>query len=161
MGVDIHMNVVLGKKIVAKSIFDGRNSEWFDNLQLNNYDNEYDYLNIRFGFSPQIPDDMKKEGSDQFYYGHHYFNVGEFLSWFQKYRPDRDAGWVTTYDKWRIENKGYVPEDVQHFLYKEDNREDMHFVEFINPYDCSGWLYKYLINNNIDREADVTYWFDC
>lgn len=161
MGMDISMYIVKDGKYVEKNIFDGRNREWFQNLQNEGWDDCYNNLDIIFGISPQAPTELNIEKMQRNgYFGFYHIKVKRFKEWFRKYRPDRDAGWVSTYDKWRIENKGYVPNDVAHFLSADDNIEDMHFVEIINPYDCSAWLYRYLIEHDIDDNADITYWFD-
>lgn len=145
MGMDIHMSVIRGGEYVKKEIFDGRNSEWFRNLQGEGWADEYDHLPTNWNLPEEVPadimDDLKSDGG---YFGFRWMTVSDFLDWFDKYRPDRDAGWVSTYDKWRIENKGYVPDDPQHYLSDEDNRDDMHFVEFEDEYDCSRWLADYL-----------------
>ena len=175
MGVDIHMYVVKKGSVLESEIFDGRNSEWFNNLQGRGFDWEYDNLSIEWGISPNAPstDEFNSEElSDRGYYGFHHISAKKFVEWFEKYRPDRQAGWVSTYDKWRIENKGYIPEDLPLYLDKEDNINDMHFIEYDNPYDCSKWLYDYLIEHygkyvspsgkmEIDPDIDITYYFDC
>ena len=98
---------------------------------------------------------------NKYYFDHRSVKVHDFLDWFTTYHPEIEAGWVTTYDRWRIFNKGYIPENPQHYLHEDDVMEDMHFVEYENPYDCSKWLYNYLIDNKVPDEADITYWFDC
>ena len=161
MGIDIHMSIVKNKEYIAEDIFDGRNSEWFGNLQKEGWENEYDELPARCGYSDQSPADyILKYTTERYYYGFFFINVKDFKDWFIKYRPDKDACWVTTYDKWRIENKGYIPENPQHYLSCEDNINDMHFVEIENIYDCSKWLYNYLIDNHISDDADIIYCFD-
>ena len=161
MGVDIHMNIVKNKEVIAKDIFDGRNSEWFNNLQGGGWNNEYDHLPAEYGFSDQTPDDIKEYYNKDWCYGFNSVNVSEFKKWFEKYHPDLSAGWISTYDKWRMENKGYIPEDLPVYLGKEDNPADMYFIEYENPYDCSRWLNDYLVENNIPDDADIIYCFDC
>lgn len=161
MGMDCYMSIVKDGKFIAKDIFDGRNTEWFNNLQDAGWSYEYHNLPIVFGHSSKAPQEWKDSyTAEKGYFGFYHFLVKYFKEWFEKYRPDRDAGWVSTYDKWRIENKGYIPDDVPHYLPEDARMEDMHFVEFANPYDCSVWLYNYLIENKIDDNADVTYCFD-
>ena len=162
MGADIHMSIVKNNRYLAKNIYNGRNSEWFDNLQGEGWKDEYNELPIKYGYSNQTPENYKeKYNENNYYYGFRYINVGDFKNWFIKYRPDKDAGWVTTYEKWKIENKRWVPDDVKHYLDKEDNIDDMHFIEFENPYDCSKWLYDYCIKHHISNKADIIYCFDC
>ena len=161
MGMDIHMNLVKDSEYLKRDIFDGRDPEWFLNLCQRGWQDEYNKLNINFGLCPQSPKEINQEELiKKGYFDFCYINVKDFKEWFVEYRPDRDAGWVTTYDKWRIENKNYIPEYIDHYLSKEDNINDMHFITITNPYDSSAWLYHYLIKNEIPDEADITYWFD-
>lgn len=162
MGMDIHMNITREGEFVARDIFDGRNREWFNNLQGDGWDDVYDELPRMYGFSDEAPAELsqryKKEDG---YFGFYHVNVADFKVWFEKYRPDKDAGWVSTYDKWRIENKGYIPEDMMHYIPEDARIEDLHFVEVVNKYDCSNWLYNYLIDHNIPGDAEIEYCFDC
>ena len=163
MGVDIHMYIVKDKEIIADNIFDGRNSEWFNNLMQRGNDDEYDYLPVKWNISPMAPDILETEYKEEDgYYGFRYMKVEDFMKWFDKYRPDKDAGWVTAYDKWAYKNKHYYVEPLHYFPSSEEiNPNDLHFIEVINYYDCSRWLYKYIKENNIPMDADITYWFDC
>ena len=164
MGVDIHMNIIKDGKIIFPDIFDGRNSEWFNNLQGKGWSYEYNHLPEYTGIPENCPekikDDFKKPMSCG-YYGFHYMTVGDFKKWYIKYRPDLKAGWASTYDKWRIEHKRYIPEcELPQYLGKEYNKEDMHFVEYIDYYECSRWLYKYLNEKDIPNDAYISYYFD-
>lgn len=161
MGMDIHIHIVKNGEYVVKNIYTGRNSDWFDNMMGNGYDDCYNYLDLIFGISPQAPKNLDaKELSKKGYFDFFYVSVKNFKNWFKQYRPDISAGWVSTYDKWRIEHKGYIPEYMAYTLTKEDILEDMHFVEVTNPYDPSAFIYSFLIENDIDDNADITYWFD-
>ena len=161
MGRDIHLSILSTEGEVLKyDIFDGRNSNWFDNMSGKGWDIEYNHLNICYGFPESTPEDFVKHYEDRSYFDRRYINVNNFCNWFEKYRPDLDAGWVSTYDKWRIEKKGYIPEEPIHYLETTDNINDMHFVEFENKYDCSKWLYNYLKDNNIPKDANIVYCFD-
>lgn len=161
MGKDIHLNIVQNGEYIKKEIFDGRNSEWFANLEGDGWDDCYDHLDTEFGLSPQAPKELNIEKMrEEGYFNFYYINVKKFKEWFQQYRPDIDAGWVSTYDKWRIENKGYIPENIFHYLSEVENPADMHFIEITNQYDCSAWLFTYLVDHKIDDNADITYWFD-
>lgn len=159
MGKDIHMHIVMDKKILEKEIFDGRSSEWFSNLSGDGWDNEYDHLPVDYHWN-DAPEELLEEYREDCYFDFRSIKVEWFKDWFKKYRPDRQAGWVTTYEKWRIEKKGYVPEDVKHYLDEDDDIRDMHFIEFENPYDCSAWLYNYLDDNKIPDDAIILYCFD-
>jgi len=161
IGKDIHMFIVNHQKeILKKEIFDGRNYEWFNQL-CGGGDERYDELPIVFGWSPFTPVSFKKKYSNENYFDFYHMKVKFFISWFEKARPDIDAGWVRTYEKWLYENKGIIPE-IQHYLYPEENfiLQDWHFIT-IEKHDCFKWLYDYLIENDIDKNADITYCFDC
>lgn len=162
MGVDMHLYICKNKKYIAEDIFDGRNSEWFRNIQGEGNDEVYNSLPLSYGISDQAPahfsDSFKGEMG---YYGFHYIKVSDFCDWFIKHRPDEDAGWVTTYEKWAYENKGIKPEYLRRSLTKDDVIEDMKFITITNEYDCSAWLYCYLVDNNIPDDAVVQYCFDC
>ena len=157
------MYIVQNGEIVASDIFSGRDTEWFMKMQNASFDEVYDQLPIVIGFSNKAPAELKdsftrKDG----YFGHCHILVKFFKKWYETYHPDLKAGWVTTYDKWRIEKKGYVPrdEDVKEALCATDILKDMCFIEYTDIYEGSYWLYHYLIDNNIPDNADITYCFD-
>lgn len=170
MGVDIHLYIAQKNK-PSEEVFHGlRNGEWFDNICGNGSQPEYDELPSVQGLSPLVDDTIRKETYNDeqtkyqdFYYNFYYINVGEFKKWFEKYRPDIDAGWVTTYDKWRIEkNKITYPDFyLSHFMIEDVNPKDQHFIEYTNRYDLSRQLYDILISKKIPDDADLTYYFDC
>lgn len=161
MGMDIWLNLVKNGKYVKQNIFDGRDSDWFANLRREGCDEEYEYLNIRYGYSDQAPAEYKEEyNKENDYFDFYYVSVKDFKEWFEKYRPDKKAGWATTYEKWRIENKGLMPEVLPIWLPEDTNVADMHFVEYENKYDCSKWLYNYLVDNDIEEDVDIAYCFD-
>ena len=169
MGVDIHMYIIRGNKMVAENIFDGRNPDWFNNLQGKYSGNEYDTLPVSFGVPREIPSGLESaaiSSIDNCYYGHAYMVVQEFCEWFEKARPDRDAGWVTIREKWLIENKGHDPEIyIKPELDRNDILENMCFIEYKHEYDCSAWLYTYLKNKmeqgTIKKDDVIFYYFDC
>ena len=113
MGVDIHMFICKNKEYIAEKIFDGRNSEWFNNMMGDGNDEIYDSLPIKWGVSDETPDAFSKEFTDDWCFGFRYLNVKEFKNWFVEKRPDRDAGWVTKYEAWAYENKHVLPDYLQ------------------------------------------------
>ena len=164
MGVDIHMFICRKGEILGDDIFDGRNSEWFNNLQHQGWGSVYDHLSIKGDFSKDVPEDLRERFNDPgTFYGHHNILVKDFAKWFKKYRPDLDAGWFSTYDRWRMICKGWVPDPdyVKHELEEGDNPVDYEFVEFEDEYDCSRWLYNYVVDKNIPEDATINYCFDC
>lgn len=165
MGMDIHMNIVYNGEVIAKDIFDGRNTNWFLNLQGCDNDFGYSYLPTVVGVSPQATEEHYKAYEnriDNTYFGFYYIKVKDFLKWFIKYRPDLEAGWVSTYDKWLVERKHAKLDDIEIYTYLPDdvNLNDMHFIEVEKEYENSDWLYHYLIDNKIPEDADINYYFD-
>lgn len=163
MGVDIHTFIVNKDdgSIIKKDLYEGRNSEWFQDLQGRGYKFEYDELPTYIGIPEVITDGEIKEDYDtDFLFGFNYITIKDFCDWFVKYRPDKDAGWITTYDKWRVENKGYYPEDnLKYYLDKDDRIEDMHFVEVVDKYDPSAYIYNQI--KDLNDEDYFVYYFDC
>ena len=160
MGVDIHMNIYKNQELIAEDIFDGRNSNWFRNLQLDRGDDLiYSHLAIHYGVAGQVPLDYKDK-FDFDYWGFYWFTVKDFKEWFLKYRPDVDAGWVTRYEAWAYKHKSIAPDYLRKELNKDDVIEDMRFIKVANIYDCSAWLYQYLIEHDIPDDAVVQYCFD-
>lgn len=160
MGMDIHMSIVKDNKIVAEDIFDGRNSEWFRNMQGEGNDIEYEYLPLCFGVSPQAPEVLKNEYNEEYMFKQIYISVEKFKDWFSKYKPHLEAGWVRVYDKWAWDNKGIRFEEVRYTIPEGENPCEWCFVEYEKEYDCSHWLYDFLIENKVPDDADITYCFD-
>ena len=161
MGVDIHLSIISKDgEYRCNDIYDGRDGEWFDNL-CGNYSNEsYQNFPRRHGIPMVAPEDLKKAEEEGSYYNFYHVNVGEFLEWFVEARPDVDAGWVSTYDKWLYERKKVVPE-LNRFLGEEDNPYDFHFIEVENPWDSSRWLYEYILEReDITVDDFIVYFFD-
>ncbi len=168
MGVDIHMGIASRDgKYIYDEIFDGRNYEWFGNISgdVRGMTGEvYQNFPRNSGIPDNAPKELVKvynEERDTFY-GFNYVKVADFLAWFSKVRPDTDAGWVTTYDKWLYEKKGIEPE-IKHYLSDEDNINDFHFIEVEDKWDCSKWLYDFLAEHgeSINVEDYIVYYFDC
>ena len=158
------MHIVHNKKLIKEDIFEGRNSEWFENISGRSaYTSSIynDFPICRYDVSEQAPEDLIKREEKKFYFDFCSVKVKDFIDWYKKRRPDLEAGWITTYEKWQMDRQGVIPEEVRHTLDVNDNINDFHFVEFVNKYDCSKWLYDYLLENNIDMNAEITYWFDC
>ena len=165
MGVDIHLGIATRDgKYVYNEIFDGRNGEWFDNISgsIRGMSNEIYHTFPRIsGIPDKAPEELVKAYKED-YYGFNYVKVADFLAWFTKMRPDVDAGWVTTYEKWLYEKKGIEPE-IRHYLSDEYNINDFYFIEVENKWDCSKWLFDFLTEHgeSIDPEDYIVYYFDC
>ena len=161
MGMDITLSIFRNKECIAKDIFDGRNTAWFNNMMQRGDDEVYDSLPLGYGISDEVPEDWVKHYEDPgSYFGHCYINVKDFKDWFLDKRPDEDAGWVTRYEAWRYKTKGEYPPCLKHYLTEEDIIEDVRFIEVTDKYDCSAWLYDYLIDNDIPDDAIIQYVFD-
>lgn len=160
MGVDITMHIIQKDKYLAKDIYDGRCSEWFTNLQGSDRDPVYHNLPIHCGVPDERPEDWQIIPGD-FYYGHHYMKATDFCDWFETMRPDLDAGWVTTREKWEYEQRDIIPE-LKYKLSSDDVVEDMHFIEVSNPKDQSLWLYNYLLQRyyTVFDDIFIVYKFD-
>ena len=119
MGVDIHLYICKDEKYIAEDIFDGRNSEWFQNMQKCGNDEVYDSLPLEHGISNQAPAEWNEYANKFGYYGFYYIKVGEFCDWFIAHRPDEDAGWVTRYEAWAYRYKEIEPEYLKKKLDKD------------------------------------------
>ena len=164
------MHILRSTEVVKEDIFEGRNSEWFQNLLGHGYDDEYDHLHLTWGFPDVKPEVIEGHKTDEYkenkdgYFGFNHILVDDFLKWFEKYRPDLKAGWCSTYDKWRIEKKGYIPDYLPREIESKDDLVDAHFVEYIDKYECSRWLYNYLseemLKGDINEDDIIMFWFD-
>lgn len=164
MGVDIHMNIITKDGGFRYSdIYDGRNSEWFDNISHKVINESYRNFPHEYGLPELIPEDIKHdyEHREEGYYDFYYVKVEDFIKWYITMRPDLDAGWVSTYDQWLYQRKGIVPE-VMHWLDKEYNPNDYHFIEVENPWESSSWLHEFVTSHEDIRPDDyIVYYFDC
>lgn len=161
MGMDIMLNIIQDGEQIKENLFDGRNYDWFDKLQGNGYDAIDDLLPVHRGLPIQAPQNYKEmEESDESksYIKFYYMNVKDFRDWFIKYRPDMDAGWVTTYEEWLYEVKNIVPE-LAHYLPIDAVIEDWHFINIQDEYNNFLWLYNTLKDENISDNADIVYYF--
>jgi len=161
MGMDISMFICQGGHVIASDIYDGRSSEWFANLRDEGWSAVYDELPIVYGWTSTVPNELKEQYSrDKGYFEHRHILVKYYKEWYTRCNPHKRAGWVTTFEKWRMENQGYIPEDPREYLDKDDVLADMHFIEWEDKYDQATWLYNYLIDNKIDDNAWIVYCFD-
>lgn len=171
MGMDIHLHIVHKGEVLAKSIFDGRNSDWFGNM-IGRHISEPAYRQLPYEYDwnceGNCPENLKEEylGELEDFHGRWTFdersvNVGDFREWYMKYKPCLKAGYVSKYDAWLYEKKNIIPylESVEHFL-DEDDKSDKVWLEFNDPYEPSCWLYKYLARNEVPDEAWLVYCFD-
>lgn len=165
MGVDIHLHIIdTNGNMIAENIFEGQNSEWFRQLQNKDYKIDFPCCP---GIPEIIPEEIKKDYENMDYYGYNYIPINEYIEWFEENRPDKDAGWVTTYEKYLYENKKIIPNIDKKCLYSEDIVADYHFVEVVDEYNNFYWLYRkifelcpiYTISEL--RDFIIIYYFDC
>ena len=170
MSVDIHMKLVhKNGTMIHNNLFDGRNSEWFDNLQGHGWDESgvYDALNLllQCGLPEQATDEDRRNINELGYYNPYHINLKDYLEWFVKYKPEVDAGWFSTYDCWRIDNKHWYPHDegIKHYLDNDDNIHDWHFREVIDPYNCDAAVIRELPEETQNHPEDyiLYFYFDC
>lgn len=166
------MSIVKDGEYLAKEIFDGRNSEWFNNLRQRGYsDDIYDSLPVEYGVYPKAPEEVHKDSEENYYYDFRYIKVKDMFNWLRKMEPWIDAGWASSYEKWLYEKCGKTPEDgFPHYKPEEEN-EPYYFIEYEKRYDCSKWLYKYIRDRydkdkkdeykNIPEDEYLIYYFDC
>ena len=143
MGMDIHTYICDEDGVIKyRDIWEGRNSDFFADLSGNGYDRVYEKLDIKFGLSEcaefEIP---KKEQEECFNFRH--IRVGDFIKWFEVYRPDVVAGWCTKYEAWLYKNKDIAPYELNERLYEDDVIGDREFIVIEKKYDCAKDIYKF------------------
>lgn len=158
------MFIVRKGKVIKEDICGIRNQSWFDSMTDRSEYNEYDYLPIVFGWPEDIvPQNLRDLYSrDRLYFDHYHIKVKYFKDWYVTYRPNIDAGWATSYEKWLIEKKGYVPGYLPTALPEDADIRDMHFIEYERVTDKSNMLYEYLMEhaNEVEDNDDIIYCFD-
>ena len=165
MGMDMTIHVIRGKEFIEKDFFNGRKREWFDNMRDRGNEEEYDFLPVSYGLPSEVPDEVLADfQKEDCYFDFRYMTVRDYIDWYRKYRPDLNGGWVTSYDRWRIEKKGHVPANPIHYLSQEvidANGGDLHFVTWEDPFDCARWLYNVLMDCcEIGQDDLIVYYFD-
>lgn len=159
MGVDIHMNIVdKDGNILKENIFDGRNSEWFDNISGKGDDEyaEFPWRCLTKEFEPALP-------NKEYYYGHKMVKVSDFCEWYENYKPYLKAGWVTKYDAWAYKKKNIIPYEVYRSIsaIPVDERAEYVFCEY-EEYDPSTYIYNLIMKEYFEvRETYIVYCFDC
>lgn len=159
MGVDIHTYVITKDgKIKATDLYEGRCTEWFNNLMGRGDAREYDYLPVKSGIPKNAPAEIK-EDYELDYYGFNYITVKEWRKWFKTYKPNVDAGWVRKYDKWAWETKHINPSESCQYLDEDMNPNDWEWCEFRKDYDSSEYLTKKLAK--MKKNDILIFYFDC
>ena len=164
MGMDIWVNVVnKNGEYVKKDLFDGRNRTWF--CKINDEEDEYAYVNWIYEYDLGfVPTDVKEIFNSEEYTGYFGFKavkVADLLNWYDRYRPDVDAGWIRKYEKWQWENKGIAPEGIYHYYDNEMNLNDWVWVENLPKEDeCIKVVIDQIDNNQVNPNDYVIFYFD-
>lgn len=155
IGKDIHIYIMKDGKRLTDNLYDGRNSEWFNNMAGCGCDNEYDYLPMEYGMYKGADEEFKKLENEKGYFDFRYIKISDFKEWYRQYRPYLKAGFVSIYDKWRIENKGYIPEYASRF----PSETEVVFVEYEDHYEPSTIIFKQLTSSAFE-DAYLCWCFD-
>lgn len=164
MGVDITVSIVSSNgEMKHYDIYKGRNSEWFNQLQGRGYDtyNIYGSLPVWSGIPENAPKIIQEAYASNNYFSFNYISVKEYIEWFDEARPDVDAVWLTTYERWLYYKKGIYPEDAPHNLPEDANLDDYFFVEVEDKNESGGWLYDFCKDNELADDDIIVYYFDC
>ena len=141
MGWDITIKIYDKNKKFKKNIdFDGRDSEWFDNLRGRGWERVYDCLDSykEYDIEEYIEDYASKWYSDGFR-----ITVENFRNWVNKCKPFLCAGWVHKYTEWEFRKRGLIPkeDDVYKYLPADERpKEDFVWLEWTNDYNNDVWL---------------------
>ena len=164
MGMDIWVHVVnKNGEYVKKDLFDGRNTTWF--YKINDEEDEYEYVPWIYDYNQDfVPSNVKENFNSKEYTGYFGFKavtVKDLLTWYDKYRPDLDAGWIRKFDKWQLTVKGIAPETVYHYFDNDMNINDWEWTEYIPKIDdCMEVIIKKLHDKDIKNDDYVILYFD-
>lgn len=159
MGIDITMHLISKEgDIIVANIFEDRDYRWFENISENGEDIEYDYFPCKHGAPENLSLELIFEAyCTDYNYGFRYVNVKDFIEWYQEKRPNEDAGWVSTYEKYLYDNKGIAPKDVCRCLDEIPIgvKDDFHFLVFEKEHEPSRTLYYKLYK--LAQEGVISY----
>lgn len=163
--VNIKMNIVKNGEFIKRDIFTEKNPDWFNQIMGRDESFPFNTFPKHYGISPMLPTEITMEGlRKEGYYNFFFINVERYVTWYERYKPQVHAGWVTSYMKWLIETKHYIPnlkEELVPAFPQDSHSCDMKFIEYIDEDDCFKWLYDYVLDNHIPFDADIVYWFNC
>ena len=164
MGMDIWIDVVnKNGEYVKKDLFDGRNTAWF--MKINHEEDEYEYVPWIYKYDADfIPADVKENFQSEKYTGFFGFKavkVADLLNWYDRYRPDVDAGWIRRYDKWKWENKAIAPDCIEHYFDDSMDTNDWVWVENLPKEDeFIKVIIDQIDNNQVNPNDYVIIYFD-
>lgn len=166
MGLDMSAVVIKadGYRFNDKEYIGGaRNSSMF--LDIQHEEGVYENLPVfKKYFDENIIKDKEflKQYNDDWTFGHTMIKIDDLYKFCEKYHPERDAFWMTTYDKWLYENHRINPSeyDFSHYLEESDVIEDMHFVEVEKWWEVFSYLVKQFKKDKVPKNAYLCYCFD-
>ena len=160
MAMDIHTYICDEYGLVRyKDIWEGRNSNFFANLCGYGDNRIYENFPVKYGLSACAEDEIsKKEREHCFDFRH--TRVGDFIEWYEIYKPNVTAGWCSKFEAWLYKNKGIIPYNLTENLCEEDIIEDREFIEVNSDRDPSVYFYKFFKNHNVDEDYFLNYFFD-
>lgn len=169
MGVDIDMMIMREDgTVVMKDMFMGRNYDWFEKLQLCSGEEIYDEFLPTFSgipsFSPKSLQQAYVEGEEEGCFGFHFMKVEDYLNWYDTYKPNIDAGWVSAYEKWKIERKNWKPEYLNRYRPEDAAPGDAFFVECEVACNDTGIVEQIRDNEDVMRNKNqywIVYYFTC
>ena len=165
MGKDICMYLIDNKgNIINDNLYNGRNYHWFDNITGRGADPEYNHYPTHYGLPKDIM--MPKKIEDEYikdYYDFYYMKLKDYLDWFNKYEPDIRAGYFTEYDRWLIENKGYIPDEDEVVTHIEnvEHPEVYTFMTYENIYNPDKNIISNIDVHGSIEDYYIIYYFDC
>lgn len=92
-----------------------------------------------------------------------YVNAQTYLQWFQLYRPDIDATWISTYDKWLYEKKGIKPQKITKLPKDANATDDYSFqpiADLSNPHYMLIEILMEPTEDNILKDAFLAFNFN-
>lgn len=160
MGMDIHTYICDEDGVIKyKDIWEGRNSDFFANLSGHGYNRIYDRFPVEYGLSENIEAELS-EDEKKYCFDFRHIQVGKFIEWFEKYRPDITAGWCSKFEAWLYKTKGIAPEELHARLHEDDIVEDYEFIVVEKAYDCAKDFYDFFKDYKINPNYYLNYFFD-
>lgn len=160
MGVYMYCDIITkGGHYVARDIVDWKDTEWFNDMQQFGFCREYELLPVEYGIPEKCPAEMQKRYSEMGWYGFSYMTVGDFIKWFEQYKPYRKAGYVDKYIAWLYEEKDICPKDdeVDRYIDCESTRQI--WIEYNDIDEKSVWLRKEIAEIGCSDDCIICYCF--
>ena len=166
MGINIHMHIIRDQKFIEKDILNGySNPKWFDELQLNSCNRDYEKFPVKSGIPKVVPEQIINDYSNgNNYYRFYYITIKDFLDWCDKVNPWLKAGWATTYQKWQYEDKGVTFNDDELPIEKPTggSPDDYYFITYFDQDDIVLKLYDKMargMSRDFKKDDILLYYF--